>query len=225
MRDIHRQRVEQAAGDSAGLWKLAKWAKNRSSIETVTPAIRDKEGQLKHEPSDKVKLLKQIFFLKPPEADLSDMEGYSYPDPLETPTITEPEVRRAVRNVNSNKASGPNETPSLTLHWVLENPGFLPIVTVLFNACLNNDYCYDRFKESITITLKKPVKGDYSQLKVYRFITLLNTLGKALKSIIVKRISYLTEIFGLLLKTHIGGRRITFTEHAVHLILKKIYSV
>ena len=224
MRDIHRQRVEQAAGDSAGLWKLAKWAKNRSSIETVTPAIRDKEGQLKHEPSDKVKLLKQTFFLKPPEADLSNMEGYSYPDPLETPIITEPEVRRAVRNANPNKASGSNGTPSLTLHWALENPGFLSIVTVLFNVCLNNGYCYDRFKESITITLKKPAKGDYSQPKAYRSIALLNTLGKALESIIAKRISYLAETFGLLPKTHIGGRRITSTEHAVHLILEKIYS-
>lgn len=94
MRDTHRQRVEQAAGDPKGLWKLAKWAKNRPPIETVTPAIRNKDGYLKHEPRDKVKLLKQSFFPKPPEPDLSDMIGYNYPEPLETPPITELEVSR-----------------------------------------------------------------------------------------------------------------------------------
>ena len=72
--------------------------------------------------------------------------------------------------------------------------------------------------------LKKPAKGDYSQPKAYRLIALLNTLGKALESIIAKRISFLTETYGLLPKTHIDGRRITSTEHAVHMILEKIYS-
>ena len=153
------------------------------------------------------------------------MKEYNYSDSLKTLIITESKVRRAVKNVNSNKASESNETFLLTLHWVLKNSRFFSIVTVLFNVCLNNDYCYDRFKELITITFKKLIKENYSQLKVYKLITLLNTLNKALKLIIVKRINYLTEIFDLFFKTHINGRRITFTEHAVHLILKKIYSV
>ena len=46
--------------------------------------------------------------------------------------------------------------------------------------------------------LRKPSKPDYTDPKAYRPIALLNTLGKALEAIIVKRVRYLAETYTLL---------------------------
>ena len=55
----------------------------------------------------------------------------------------------------------------------------------------------------MTIVLRKPGKDDYTIPKAYRPIALFNIIGKLMDSIIVKRISYMTEIYQLLPSTHI----------------------
>ena len=84
--------------------------------------------------------------------------------------------------------------------------------------------CHPHFKASTTIVLKKPNKGDYSKVKSYRPITLLDTLSKALESVLAKRISYLAIQHNLLPKMHIRGRKSTSVEHAVHLAVERIYT-
>lgn len=71
--------------------------------------------------------------------------------------------------------------------------------------------------------MQKPHKDDYLITKAYRPIALLDTIGKALESVLAKRISALTELHSLLPKTHFGGRRGTSTEHAIHYLLEKTY--
>ena len=73
------------------------------------------------------------------------------------------------------------------------------------------------------MVLRKPGKDNYTTPKAYRPIALLNTIGKIMDSIIAKRLSYLAEAFGLLPDTHMGGRKLRSTEHALHHILDKIY--
>src|SRR5438105_3042173 len=60
------------------------------------------------------------------------------------------------------------------------------------------------------------------QVKSYRPIALLNTIGKAMESIMAQRISYLADRYGLLPETHFGGRRGASAEHAIHLKLEKV---
>jgi len=49
------------------------------------------------------------------------------------------------------------------------------------------------------IILKKSRKEDYSKSKLYRLITLLDTLGKALEAIVSKKLSNIIEKYNLLL--------------------------
>ncbi|KAK1474280.1 zinc knuckle, partial [Colletotrichum tamarilloi] len=63
------------------------------------------------------------------------------------------------------------------------------------------------FKRFITVVLRKLGKDNYIVLKVYRPIALLNTVGKIIDIIIIKRLSYFTKIYGLLLNSYIGRRR------------------
>jgi hypothetical protein len=71
--------------------------------------------------------------------------------------------------------------------------------------------------------IRKPQKDDYTTPKAYRPIALLNTIGKLMEGIIARRISYITEIHQLLPGTHIGGRKGRSIDHAIHIILEKIY--
>ena len=81
------------------------------------------------------------------------------------------------------------------------------------------------FKKAHVIVLRKSNKEDYAQPKAYRFIALLNTLNKALKSIIAVRINYLTEFNALLPKEQMKGRQARSTESALELLTEQIHTV
>ena len=69
----------------------------------------------------------------------------------------------------------------------------LETFTKIFQACLDQGYYPRQFREVNTVILKKLKKIDYSELKAYRPITLLDTLGKALETVISKRLSDIVE--------------------------------
>jgi hypothetical protein len=80
------------------------------------------------------------------------------------------------------------------------------------------------FQASITVTLRKGGPRDFRQPKSYRPVALLNTLGKILESIIATRIAWAVEEYGLLPKTHLGGRKGILVDHAIQLILNRVHS-
>lgn len=65
----------------------------------------------------------------------------------------------------------------------------------VFNQSIQLGYCLIYFRELDTIVLRKLGKDDYIILKVYCPIVLLNTLGKIIDVIIVKRLSYIVETY------------------------------
>ena len=44
------------------------------------------------------------------------------------------------------------------------------------------------FKRANTVVLRKSKKNDYTDLKAYRLIALLNTIEKALKLVVIKKL-------------------------------------
>lgn len=192
LRQTHRDLVAEAAGDMERVWKLAKWAKNRASpFVAFTPALKRPDGSLADTHSEKARLLTSKFFPPPPEADLSDIridqDGWDYPDPVDFPTITADEIEGTVRDTAPNKAPGPDDIPNRAL--VLGLPVILPALIIFFNLCLGMGHRPQCFKAATTVGLRKPGKGDSSEVGAYRPIALLPTIGKALEAIIAKRIS------------------------------------
>lgn len=59
-------------------------------------------------------------------------------------------------------------------------------------------------------------------LKAYRPIPLLNTVGKFIDAIIARRLSYLLGTQHVLPDTHMGGRKMRSTEHALHAVTSRI---
>ena len=223
LRQAYRDRVTDAASSPKGLWKITKWAVHRQETPTttITPPLSKPDGSLETTPEGKAQLLKATFFPPPFVADLRDIAGYDYPTPHRCPVITEAEIERAVRKAALNKAPGTDGITNGILQKVLDL--ILPTLHQLFNSSLDLGHFPRHFRESITVVLRKPGKDDYSMPKSYRPIALLNTLGKALEAIIATRLMYLADHYDLLPQTHIGGRRMRSTEHAVHILLEEIH--
>lgn len=219
----HREQVERAMQSPENMWKLAKWARNREgATATTTPALKDPITNTEYvEAQDKARLLKTTFFPTPPEPDLQDINGAEYQDQISFPDITEKEVYQAITSTPPMKAAGPDGIINRVLHIAATQ--IAPHLTRIFNWSLRLEYCPAHFRHSTTIVLRKPGKDDYTVPKAYRPIALLNTIGKLMDSIIAKRISYVTEIHQLLPSTHIGGRKGKSTDHALHVIIEKIY--
>jgi len=59
---------------------------------------------------------------------------------------------------------------------------------------------------------------------MYRLIALLNIIGKVMDKVLIKRILFIADAYGLLLRTYIGGRVAAGYKHAIYLLLKKIYA-
>ncbi len=104
----------------------------------------------------------------------------------------------------SKKAPGTDDIPSHLLQRLL--PQLTPHLVQLYNASMDLQYCPKHFKQSKTVVLPKPGKKDLTIAKSYRPISLLNTLGKALESILAQRIAYAVEKHRLLPKGHLGGQ-------------------
>jgi hypothetical protein len=92
--DAHRSRVEEVAATPDGLWRLAKWVRERGTMQSFTSLLQKPDGTLEHSHKAKARMLKDAFFLLPSEVDLSDIEDYSYPDPIMLPDIMPAEVDR-----------------------------------------------------------------------------------------------------------------------------------
>jgi hypothetical protein len=70
-------------------------------------------------------------------------------------------------------------------------------------------------QRNYTVVLRKQGKDDYTQPKSYRPIALLNTLGKALETVVANRLTYLADTYHLLPSRHTGDRKLALTDHAM----------
>jgi hypothetical protein len=75
----------------------------------------------------------------------------------------------------------------------------------------------------MTIALRKPGKDSYTIPKLYRFIVLLNIIGKIINAIIAKRMEYIAEVYQFLPNMHMEGKRQRSTEYAFYITVNRIY--
>lgn len=93
----HRAKIKDAVTKENGIWRLVKWAQNREGLTSKpVPALRKPDVGLAERLEEKLDILRKAFFPKPPEADLSDINGFSYPPGTLWPDITEEEVKYAI---------------------------------------------------------------------------------------------------------------------------------
>jgi hypothetical protein len=105
------------------------------------------------------------------------------------------EIRQMIKRCKSNNASKSNDIFNRILK-ILVNKLMTHLMS-LFRVCVALSYHSRCFREIHIIILKKSKKKNYTDVKTYKSIALLNTLDKVLKSMIARRISDLTKTHDL----------------------------
>jgi hypothetical protein len=95
----------------------------------------------------------------------------------------------------------------------------------LFRACVKLSYHSLCFRIAHIIVFKKFNKKNYSNVKTYKFIILLNTLSKILKSIITRRINSLAKTHDMFSISQMSDRKNKNCEIALKLLIEQIHIV
>ena len=115
-RALHfRRGIHEATESSEGIWKLAKWAKDRNQKPRELPKFpspqKDQGGYICSF-EEQVKELSDRFFPPQPEVGLSDIDPSQYPPQISDNLDITEEVKRAIRLPKQDKAPGPDGIPN-----------------------------------------------------------------------------------------------------------------
>ena len=222
LRNIHKKKIKEFNDNMNKVWKLIKWVKNRgNSYKAYTPTLTNAQKSKIIKKSQKIALLVEFFFSKSSDANLSNIDNYQYLDPIRFEELKNHELMNAIKNVLKEKASDDDEINNKTLIALLSK--LIPILKKMFQACLKTKHCSSHFRRSVTMILKKFKKKSYNILKIYRFITLLNTINKTLKSILINRLTWAAKTYELLSNLHFDERKNISSKMTIHILIEKIH--
>jgi len=173
---------------------------------------------------EKTEMLQKKFFSSLSQADISDISKLFILLTMSfNSVLSQDEMRQMIQRVKVNKASDAFEISNKVLQASLTK---LTLILInLFNVCVTHKYHLKQFKKTQTIVLCKSKKNDYINSKMYWFIALLNTMSKTLKSIMIKRLSDITETHYMLSNAQIRARRKQFMISALNLLVNQVHAV
>jgi hypothetical protein len=170
-------------------------------------------------------MLHQHFFSDTTETNLIDLQTFIYRVLVEKSktSIQEDEIKQVIKRCKSDSASESDDISNRILK-ILCTKIMLSLVS-LFRACVTLNYHSLCFRIAHIIALKKLNRKDYSNVKTYRFIALLNTLSKILESVVARRISSLAETHDMLSISQMSERKNRSCETALKLLTEQIHTV
>ncbi len=218
---------------SSNLWRLIRWARIRSHKSKNTSKIsnlsrRDVESNAFEVTTNfefKIRFLSNLFFSNTIEIDLIDMSNFNYLNVVLKSSflIMKDEIRQTIKRCKLNSASKSNDIFN-RIFKIFVNKLMTHLIN-LFRVCVALNYHSRCFREINIIILKKSKKKNYTNVKTYKSIVLLNTFDKILKSIIARRISDLTKTHDLLLVNQMNERKNRSCETVLKLLMKQIHTI
>ncbi|KAJ6438998.1 hypothetical protein O9K51_08401 [Purpureocillium lavendulum] len=203
---IRRQRKahwEDFLAEDINIWKAAKYLEpSGDAMSDKVPPLKKGDGTVTRNRVEAAEQLLDTFF--PPMPARIEAEGVRPQRRTVTmPDLTLEEVEVKVMRAKPWKAAGTDGLPAMV--WRQLWPVVKHRVLVLFQASLRDGVVPHQWRTAKIIPLKKPEKGDYTEAKAWRPISLLSTLGKILEAVVAERISYVAEPYGLLPANHFGA--------------------
>lgn len=117
----------------------------------------------------------------------------------------EEEAQRAIFKAKPFKALGADWIP--TAAWRVLWPVLKHHIHRFFSESISESRLRSHWRTAKIVPIRKTDKRYHASAGAYRPISLLSTLGKALESVVVERISALVEEYSLLPKAHFGARK------------------
>jgi hypothetical protein len=218
---------------SSKLWRLTRWAKIKSyrfkEVSKISNLIRRNQNNNVLEHANdfdiKARLLIELFFSNTTNADVDDISTYIYSNAVDETfeLIDENKIRRAIKRCKSNNASKSDDISNRVLKILVNK--LISHFLNLFRICAKLSYHSLCFREAHIIALKNSKKKNYTNIKTYKSIVLLNTFDKALESIIAQRINDLTKTHDLLSINQMNERKNRSCETTLELFIEQIHTV
>ncbi|KAF8628119.1 hypothetical protein AX15_004075 [Amanita polypyramis BW_CC] len=95
-------------------------------------------------------------------------------------SISSYEVQENIKSTSNTFAPGYTHITSRHLKVLLQDKAFLQAIIELFNDILTEGVWPNEFKIANTVAIPKPKRDDYTKLKNFRPIALLDCIGKLL---------------------------------------------
>ena len=152
-------------------------------------AIKNKNGQPTTDTDERkerwAEYFEEILNRDTPDNPIQDSEvGQPEIEDIDVSEITEEEIRRALRKAKNGKAPGIDEIPLELLNT--NNDTTINELGKLFKKIWNEEKIPDKWKKGIIIKL--PKKGDLTDCRNWRGITLLTVMSKIMSRVIINRI-------------------------------------
>ena len=210
------------------IWRFAKWARIESQLfKKLSQFLSLKWSDIDHMTTtfkEKIEILREKFFLSSSQVNVNDIaESFISLTVSFNSRITEDEVKQTIRWVKADKASSALDISNRALQASLAE--LISVLTSLFNACIIHKYHSKQFKKTQTIVLRKLKKSDYIDSKMYRLIALLDIMSKALKSIMIKRLSDIVKTHCMLSNAQMRARCKRFVISTLNLLVDQVHIV
>ncbi len=167
----------------------------------------------------------ELFFFDTIKANLNNISTYNYSNAVNEmfELIDENEIKQTIKQCKSNNASRSNDISNRVLKILVNK--LISHFLNLFRVCVKLNYHSRCFRKTHIITLKKSKKKNYTNIKTYKSIVLLNIFDKTLKSIIAQRINDLTKTHDLFSINQMSERRNRSCETTLKLFIEQIHTI
>ena len=186
-------------GNTARCWRALDYTKPRTMA--TTPTLRGPQGQLASSIDEKEALIRETAFPQAP----GDSREVEIPQGSWHGQVDEEMVKGALFHQAVQKAPGIDRLNfrALRLLWEWDSSRIVALARQCFRLGLHPPV----WKVAKGILLRKPNKPDYTAVKAYRVISLLNCLGKVVEKIAADAIARHCETMGVLHPGQMGSRK------------------
>ncbi len=210
------------------IWCFAKWTRIESQLSKKLSQFSSlKWSDIDHMTTTfekKIKILREKFFFSSSQANVNDItESFISLTVSFNSRITEDEVKQTIKWVKVDKALSTSDISNRALQVSLAE--LISVLTSLFNACIIHKYHSKQFKKTQTIILYKSKKSNYIDSKMYQLIALFNIMSKALKLIMIKRLSDIIETHCMLSNAQMRARCKWFVILMLNLLIDQVHTV
>jgi hypothetical protein len=164
------------------------------------------------------------FFSTSSSIDLIDISRFFYINSIKcSSSITKAKILTIIKRFVFDKISSFDDF----INKLLRACAFIMIklLTSLFETCIQLFLSFENVQKSQHDHFKKDEKNDYIISKMYQFIIFWNIMSKIMKSIINKRITWLTKTYRLLFDFHMKCRKNRSIESTLKFFTKQIHIV
>ncbi len=228
MKCIHfRSQMHELSEAFKSIWCFAKWVRIENQLSKKLSQFSSlKQSDIDHMITTfekKIEILREKFFFSSSQVNVNNIaESFRFLTVSFNSRITENEVKQTIKWIKADKASDVSDISNKVLQVSITK--LISVLMNLFNACIIHKYYSKQFKKTQTIVLCKLKKSNYIDSKTYQFIALLDIMSKALKLIMIKRLSDIVETHCMLSNAQMKVRCKQFMISTLDLLINQVLS-